>query len=675
MADVSNLFPQLRVSNSYIPTSPPKPPKATSSYSRSLQEAPYSALVGVVKDGRTPERHPVLPRCRERHQVGGTNRWRLPESLYSDLLGNAQALKALHMPYNPSMVRIITAESPKLCINLESNTPFTFRRSLPAPQTAVAMTTTATGEDQTPPTGPGPQGKEGKEGRLSVPRLPTRSKSSTPAPAGPVKTFLPRSAHCRSPKDIFLYHSKKSMSFVGPDLLLKCVDMDWELHRPYLQKSETLAQLLRDVDDPATQNYYRSPAAQTLDNYVSHSNYYSNDYKSSGTEKGPRDEEEGLKPLDHPAHISERRTGSMSVLKLGVDDPLVTKRAMAIALGNLYHDDLDVDLSEVAGVLAAANILGFRQLVQGCAEIMLKSISCRTVCRYHLAASKYQQENVVLACERWLDLNLIPKLSMQIQLREISMELLQKILKSHRLFVYNEYSVFRTLAYWLFLQMNPDIQLMPSHSTVLSFFNSLPKTNSFLESDEGRVYLPLFQSMRLHGVTDTCNIQDIQMMNILPQPWLISLLSQHYHSLQGGGDMTIRDFHSAAVRQGFIVDDEPHYHSEVLSLHGFHFELKAVREDVATSTYVISMERLKPGDPMLSFRQCERHTFSMRPDREVRYCLAVQTLAGDRHHIHTTGILTHNFGLGQKTCRSQVLKLSNLKEPIYVSFAVLFPPS
>ena len=39
--------------------------------------------------------------------------------------------------------------------------------------------------------------------------------------------------------------------------------------------------------------------------------------------------------------------------------------AMAIALGNLYHDDLDVDQSDVAGVLAAADVLGFKQLMEG----------------------------------------------------------------------------------------------------------------------------------------------------------------------------------------------------------------------------------------------------------------------------------------------------------------------
>lgn len=55
----------------------------------------------------------VLPRCRERRQVGTTNRWRLPEALYSDLLGNSQALKAINMPYNSTLIRIITGTNPK----------------------------------------------------------------------------------------------------------------------------------------------------------------------------------------------------------------------------------------------------------------------------------------------------------------------------------------------------------------------------------------------------------------------------------------------------------------------------------------------------------------------------------------------------------------------------------
>ena len=36
------------------------------------------------------------------------------------------------------------------------------------------------------------------------------------------------------------------------------------------------------------------------------------------------------------------------------------------------------------------------------------------------------------------------------------------------------------------------------------------------------------------------------------------------------------------------------------------------------------LQRLKPTDPALTFRQCERDTFSLRPGREARYEIRVQ---------------------------------------------------
>ncbi|KAH3706767.1 hypothetical protein DPMN_066156 [Dreissena polymorpha] len=53
------------------------------------------------------------------------------------------------------------------------------------------------------------------------------------------------------------------------------------------------------------------------------------------------------------------------------------------------------------------------------------------------------------------------------------MDLLQKILKSNRLFTYNEFSVNHTLSLWLFMQLKPNLQLMPSHSTALSYLHRL----------------------------------------------------------------------------------------------------------------------------------------------------------------------------------------------------------
>ncbi|XP_060605368.1 uncharacterized protein LOC132757890 [Ruditapes philippinarum] len=104
----SSLYVQQRVQSSYFPAIPVGAPKATLSYPRATQNAPYTALMGVVVDGRIPKRHPVTSRCRVRKQVGFTNRWRLPESLGSDLLGSSQAIKAVSMPYNQTLMNIIT---------------------------------------------------------------------------------------------------------------------------------------------------------------------------------------------------------------------------------------------------------------------------------------------------------------------------------------------------------------------------------------------------------------------------------------------------------------------------------------------------------------------------------------------------------------------------------------
>ncbi|XP_022344790.2 BTB/POZ domain-containing protein 16-like isoform X5 [Crassostrea virginica] len=654
---------------SYFPSIPPNAPKATISYCRSVQEAPISALMGVVVDARIPERHPVTPRCRVRKMVGSTNRWRLPESLGSDLLGSSQAIKAVHMSYNNSLVNIITAESPVLNMNLDISRPYMFRQT-----------------DDRPITEPD---RKYSQQRLSVDSFtvpataPSVKLRNTPSPLAPIRKFVPTNARPATPKDIFLYHSKKSHSLLGPgqkvpdfDVVLKCLSMDWELHRPFLQKADVLASLVKDAEDPKFHKYYRTPASETLDTYIKKNQFYSNDYKEISNRlsmvEDPQEEE--VKGVDHPAHVSEKRVNSVSIIKLDCHDPLLTKTAMAVALGNLYHDELEVELEEVANVLAAASVLGFKALQNTCGKMMLENISHRTVCKYHLAASKYQQEQVVLACERWLELNLIPQMSCQIQLRDVPMDLLQKILKSNRLFTFNEYSIYRLLSYWLFLQLNPHIQLMPSHSTVLSYYNSLPKNCALVEKDEGQIYAPLFSAVRLTGITDTNHIQDMQMMNILPQSQLIDLLSQHYHALQGGGDMgSLRNFNAYSVRQGFIVDDEPHYHSEVLSLHGFHFELKAVRSSAGHVAFY--MQRLKPGDPILSFRQCERHTFSMRPDREVRYCITVQQCNKGDNAVLTTGIVSQKFGLGDKTSRSECLKMEKLDCPVYVTFAVMFPSS
>lgn len=170
----------------------------------------------------------------------------------------------------------------------------------------------------------------------------------------------------------------------------------------------------------------------------------------------------------------------------------------------------------------------------------------------------------------------------------------------------------------------------------------------------------------------------------------------------------MKDFNSGAIRKGFILDDvrespvdipqvshqknknwwedvpfqEPQYHSEVFSLHGFHFELKA-NHQANTGEYSFYLQvmiqydrfsvpyhypvvhtckawsifqRLKPGDPVLSFRECERHTFSMRADRQVFYSIRVQYFdENNQCQMISTPMLSQRFGLGNRTSKSEVL--------------------
>lgn len=69
------------------------------------------------------------------------------------------------------------------------------------------------------------------------------------------------------------------------------------------------------------------------------------------------------------------------------------------------------------------------------------------------------------------------------------------------------------------------------------------------------------------------------------------------------------------------------------------------------------LQRLKPSDPVLSFRQCERHTFSMRPGRETKYNIRIQYF-NERHHykVADTGPITQRFSLADKTNMSEVCR-------------------
>ncbi|KAJ8025799.1 BTB/POZ domain-containing protein 16 [Holothuria leucospilota] len=529
----------------FLPSSPPAVPRAAMTYCKALQEAPYTALMGVVVDGRQPPRHPSSPRYRIRNQVGGTNRWRLPESLGGDLLGTAQAVKSLSEPYNQNIINIMTADNPATSLNSDQREPV----HLPSMNNGRAHTSFVAAQTSHP----------------ILQQISSDLPGTAPAKLekhSPIPKFKPSSARPPTPLDIFHYHSAPSHRQLAPDILLHCLGTSWELHRPYIQKSSVLTDILCKAESkPHEHLYYRDPLAATVDRFISRSDYYSNEYRDLSRKLSITENKDDLqaqqekKGINHPSHLVQARTANMTKLKLKVKDQLVTREAFAVALGNLYHDELDPTTCDMVGVLASANVLGFKDLQKRCVDAMIENINASTVCKYHHSGLVYKVGELVSSCERWLEIHLVPHLSVQIYLRDLPLGLLQKIIKSSRFFTFSEYHLYRTLCYWVFLKMNPSVQLMPSHSTIVTFFNSLSRSSAFIERDEGQRFVNLFMGIRMNGITDTRHLDDMLRMNVVPQSWILKVLSHHYHALQGGGDMSLMlNFNTDALRFGFIIE-------------------------------------------------------------------------------------------------------------------------
>lgn len=600
--------------------------------------------------------------------------------LGSDLLGSSQALKSVNSSYNDTIMAVMTADCPMTACN---RADFGGERSYKSPMHSLVSPRFLKSQ---PVPGHSTTGRE-LDRRLIQSQPATLSGSPRSNGHNRLSAFhmqqidyqrnvIPPAMRSPTPMELFLYRSQTAGLHKVPDVLLHALDTTWELHKPYLQKSTLLSSLLKRAEMTGMRNIEEEEEEDLpTPGETAESNL---DALKTAASSGNMD------PLSLTCDMSiGRRRSSVEwhknqlTFKLRIRDPLITKQTFALALSALYENECEMNVSEadVVGVLAAASFLGFTALEKLCADVMLRSIAAWSVCAFHASASKYKQSSVVDACERWLELNLIPQLSVQIFLSHLPQDLLERCLKSTKLFTWSEYSLYKMLAYWIFLQQHPNLQLMPSWGTVVTWFMSLPKNTSFLNREEGHGYVNLFRAVRLGGITESSQLDELQKMNLVPQTWLLRIYSQHYHALQGGGDMSLMTrFEHGAVRKGFILEEHLKYHSEIMSLHGFHFEVKATRDEV-NSKYFFFLQRLKPNDPVLSFRACERHTFSMRHDREVRYCIRVQWSDCGVNKVFSTGILCQSFGFSGKTKQSEVVSVEDVCMPLYVTVSLMFPPS
>lgn len=664
-----------RLPKPYLPSIPPVKTRRQS-YSRFVQDAPLMALSGTRSDMKRPPKSPNIPKGQKRALVGLTNRWRLPENVNFDLLGSSQAMKSVFAPYSGTFNTYKTDD----CLKLASNHC--------AAHLSCSSQVGLNDEKRLS------LSSLHKPSRLNIQAEPSRfdfpnhfqnslrpeSEFSTQPKSSAVKTQLqqvrfdkniaPLGCQEPTPMEMFLYHSQATTCGREPDVILYAFDTAWELHKPFFQKSGLLSEMVNEASQrPVVAESIPEEIVEEKQSSVRSAVDLHAVKSAVGVSKSRQDLNSVLQLVRTPS------VGRALVVKLKVKDPLLSKQAFSLALGSLYMDHIKMDDTDVVGVLAAASLLEFRELKRTCVDMMLKSISVSTVCAFHSVATKYKQLAVIEACGRWLELNLVPQLSLQIYLGHLRQEVLEKLLKSSRLFTWNEYSLYKLLSYWIFVHQHPKIRVMPSWGSVVTWFMSLPKTTAFLERAEGQGYTSLLRSLRLVTITESVHLDEIQKMNIIPQSWLLHIYSQNYHALQGGGgDMSLlTKFENGAVRVGFLLDQSLQYHSDILSLHGFHFGMKAVHE--GNRKYLFYLQRLLPNEPVLSFKTCERQTFSLRQDREVRYNIRVQWEADETTQVYSSGILSQAFGFSEKTKKSEIITLYGLQPPIYVTFSIMFPTS
>ncbi|XP_065377627.1 BTB/POZ domain-containing protein 16 isoform X9 [Macaca fascicularis] len=371
----------------------------------------------------------------------------------------------------------------------------------------------------------------------------------------------------------------KDIQSAEADVILECLGFKWELHQPQLFQSETLAKL------------YLKALMQ-------------------GTTYPLRELEELLR-AQSPKKTKEKSPAKRMIISLKINDPLVTKVAFATALKNLYVSEVEINLEDVLGVLASAHILQFSGLFQRCVDVMITRLMPSTIKNFYEAGCKYKEEQLTTACEKWLEMNLVPLVGMQIHLRKIPQDLLHKVLKSP----------------------------------------SFPENCCFLDRDIGQSLRPLFLCLRLHGITKGKDLEVLRYINFFPESWLNRVTANHYHALENGGDMDqLKDLNTQAVRFGLLFNQENTTYSKMIAVYGFFFKITGLRHD--TTSYSFYMQRIKHTDLESPFVVYEHKPVSLRAARLVKYEIRAQALVDGKWQEFRTNQIMQKFGLTKPSCKS-----------------------
>ncbi|KAL6087212.1 hypothetical protein STEG23_026127 [Scotinomys teguina] len=227
------------------------------------------------------------------------------------------------------------------------------------------------------------------------------------------------------------------------------------------------------------------------------------------------------------------------IIELEIKNEDIDVRSLDLVFGSLYRDDEDLPVHplEIPRVLAAASLLQVEHVVQQCKETMMRTINMKNVCSFYIAAETYRLTSVKTLCFEWLLCHLMTHPSVGLY-KEIDIKLMYLLVSSSDLLVVQkEIDLYTTLKGWVFLYHNPHWegsvgQLLANANIWLSKHMEGIGSSTFLETEEGLIFQPVFRKLRFqHIICERASTAILERDRLIPLEWLSPIYKQQWLAL------------------------------------------------------------------------------------------------------------------------------------------------
>ncbi|XP_040589703.1 germ cell-less protein-like 2 [Mesocricetus auratus] len=262
------------------------------------------------------------------------------------------------------------------------------------------------------------------------------------------------------------------------------------------------------------------------------------------------------------------------IIELEINNQHINIWSLDFVFGSLYRDkDLPMKPRQIPHVLAAACLLQVEQVIQQCNETMKKTINMKTVCSYYITAETYRLKSVKSQCFDWLLCNLMIHPNVRLY-REIDIKIMYLLVSSSDLLVLQkEFDLYTTLKAWMFLYFNPGWESSVNHlfangNSWLSRHMECTDNITFLETEEGLVFQPVFKQLRFqHIIFDLASMTILEQDRLIPLEWLspvykqqwLTLLWAQQHREIGPRTINEKEFEGRSMRCGIRINGDGAY--------------------------------------------------------------------------------------------------------------------